>query len=73
MLNYPIHTIASAPQGTMSALEQLQKEFGVLPNLPAVIASSSKLINSLVRLFLLDERIVDLSPINKAQTWSADL
>jgi hypothetical protein len=34
MLNYPIHTIASAPQGSKSALEQLQKALGVLPNLP---------------------------------------
>jgi alkylhydroperoxidase family enzyme len=51
MLNYPIHTIASAPEGSKSALEQLQKAFGVLPNLPAVIANSPKLINSLVGLF----------------------
>lgn len=49
--NYPIHTIASAPGKSKPALEQLQKAFGVLPNLPAVIANSPKLINALVGLF----------------------
>jgi alkylhydroperoxidase family enzyme len=51
MSNYPIHTTASAPERSKPALEQLQKAFGVLPNLPAVIANSPKLINSLVGLF----------------------
>jgi alkylhydroperoxidase family enzyme len=51
MPNYPVHTITSAPEESKSALEQLQKAFGVLPNLPAVIANSPKLINSLVGLF----------------------
>jgi len=51
MPNYPVQTIASAPEGSKSALEQLEKAFGVLPNLPAVIANSPKLINSLVGLF----------------------
>lgn len=52
MPTYPVQTIASAPEGSKSALEQLQKLFGgALPNLPAVIANSPKLINSLVGLF----------------------
>jgi len=51
MPNYPVHTIDSAPEKSKPALEQLQKAFGVLPNLPAVIANSPKLINSLVGLF----------------------
>lgn len=51
MPDYPVHTIASAPEGSKPALEQLTKAFGVLPNLPAVIANSPKLINSLVGLF----------------------
>lgn len=50
-LDYPIHTIASAPEKSKAALEWLQKAFGVLPNLPAVIANSPKLINSLVSAF----------------------
>jgi alkylhydroperoxidase family enzyme len=51
MPNYPIHTIASAPEGSKSALDQLQEAFGVLPNLAAAIANSPKLINSLVGVF----------------------
>lgn len=51
MANYPVHTIASAPAKSKPALEQLHKAFGVLPNLPAVIANSPKLINSLVSMF----------------------
>ena len=51
MRTYPVHTIASAPEGSKPALEQLKKAFGVLPNLSAVIANSPKLINSLVGLF----------------------
>jgi hypothetical protein len=43
MPNYPVHTIASAPEKSKPALEQLQKAFGVLPNLPAVIANSPKI------------------------------
>jgi hypothetical protein len=48
MTNYPIHTIASAPENSKSALEQLRQAFGVVPNLAAAIANSPKLINSLV-------------------------
>ena len=51
MPNYPIHTIASAPENSKPALEQLQQAFGVLPNVAAAIANSPKLINSLVGLF----------------------
>jgi AhpD family alkylhydroperoxidase len=51
MSNYPIHTIASAPEKSKPGLAWLQQAFGVLPNLPAVIANSPKLINSLVSLF----------------------
>ena len=51
MPNYQIHTIASAPQESKPAVEQLQQAFGVLPNLAAVIANSPKLVNSLVAVF----------------------
>ena len=51
MLNYPIHTIASAPENSKSALEQLQQAFSIIPNLAAAIANSPKLINSLVGVF----------------------
>jgi alkylhydroperoxidase family enzyme len=51
MPNYAIHTIASAPEGSRPALEQLQQAFGVMPNIAAAIANSPKLINSLVGVF----------------------
>ena len=51
MSNYPIHTIASAPETSKSALEQLQQAFGVIPNIAAAIANSPKLIHTLVGVF----------------------
>jgi alkylhydroperoxidase family enzyme len=51
MPTYQIHTIASAPEKSKPALEQLQQAFGVIPNLAAVIANSPKLVNSLVGVF----------------------
>jgi AhpD family alkylhydroperoxidase len=50
-LNYPIHTLASAPENSTSALEQLQKAFGVIPNIAGAIANSPTLINALVGVF----------------------
>ena len=51
MPNYPIHTIASAPENSKPGLQQLQQAFGVIPNIAAAIANSPKLINSLVGVF----------------------
>ena len=51
MPTYPIHTIASAPEKSKSALEQLQQAFGVLPNLAAVISNSPKLVTALIAVF----------------------
>ena len=50
-LNYPAQTIASAPEKSKPALEQLQKAFGVVPNIAGAIANSPKLINALVGVF----------------------
>ena len=50
-LNYPAHTLASAPENSKPALEQLEKAFGVIPNIAGAIANSPKLINSLVGVF----------------------
>jgi alkylhydroperoxidase family enzyme len=51
MPNYPVYSIASAPDKSKPALEQLQQAFGVVPNIVGAIANSPKLINSLVGLF----------------------
>ena len=50
-LNYPVHTLASAPENSKPGLEQLKKAFGFVPNIAGVIANSPKLINSLVGVF----------------------
>jgi AhpD family alkylhydroperoxidase len=50
-LNYPIHTIGSAPENSKPGLEQLQKAFGFVPNIAGAIANSPKLINALVGVF----------------------
>jgi alkylhydroperoxidase family enzyme len=51
MPTYSLHTIASAPEASKPALEQLQQAFGTIPNLAAVIANSPKLVNALVGVF----------------------
>lgn len=51
MPTYQVHTIASAPEKSKPALEQLQQAFGFLPNLAAVISNSPKLVTALVGVF----------------------
>jgi alkylhydroperoxidase family enzyme len=52
MPNFPVLTIASAPEKSQPALEQLQNAFGgVLPNIAATIGNSPKLVNALTGLF----------------------
>lgn len=51
MPTYQVHTIASAPEKSKPALEQLQQSFGFIPNLVASISNSPKLLTGLVGLF----------------------
>jgi alkylhydroperoxidase family enzyme len=51
MPTYQIHTIASAPEKSKPALEQLEQAFGFLPNLAASISNSPKLVTALVGVF----------------------
>jgi alkylhydroperoxidase family enzyme len=51
MPTYQIHTIASAPEKSKPALEQLQQAFGFLPNVAASISNSPKLVTALVGVF----------------------
>ena len=51
MPTYQIHTIASAPEKSKAALEQLQQAFGFIPNLVASISNSPKLVTALVGVF----------------------
>ena len=51
MTTYQIHTIASAPEQSKPALEQLQQAFGFIPNVAASISNSPKLVTALVGVF----------------------
>jgi AhpD family alkylhydroperoxidase len=51
MPTYPIHTIASAPESSKPVLEELQKSFGVIPNLAAAISNSPKLLTAFAAVF----------------------
>lgn len=51
MQEFPIHTIASAPEQSKPALEALQAAFGRVPNIAGAMATSSVLIDGLVGLF----------------------
>ena len=51
MPTYPMPALASAPEKSKPALEQLQQAFGLIPNIAAVISNSPKLVTSLVGVF----------------------
>jgi len=51
MTNFPVHTLESAPERSKPALQQLQKAFGMIPNLIGAMSTSPVLIDSLVGLF----------------------
>src|SRR5579863_9133812 len=51
MTDFSVHTIESAPEGSKSALQQLQSAFGMIPNLIGAMSTSPVLIDSLVGLF----------------------
>lgn len=51
MSSYPVHTIVSAPETAKPVLEQLQKIFGMVPNLAGAMASSPELIKAFAGLF----------------------
>ncbi len=48
MHHYQVHTIDSAPTNSKAALEGLQKNFGLVPNLAATMAESPTLVNGFV-------------------------
>jgi AhpD family alkylhydroperoxidase len=51
MSNFPVHSIATAPENSKPVLEQLQKGFGFIPNLAGVIANSPKLLTAFSGVF----------------------
>jgi AhpD family alkylhydroperoxidase len=51
MPSYPIHTIATAPEAARPVLEQLEKTFGMVPNIAGAMANSPELIKAFAGLF----------------------
>ena len=51
MSHYPVHTSATAPEGSRLSLEALRSAFGYVPNIAGAMATSPVLIDGLVRLF----------------------
>lgn len=48
MPGYRIHTIETAPEASRNALQKLQANFGLIPNLAATMAESPTLVNGFV-------------------------
>ena len=48
MHDYRVHTIESAPVASRPALQRLQQQFGLVPNLAATMAESPILVNGFV-------------------------
>ena len=51
MMHYRVHTSATAPEGSRSALSAFEAAFGFVPNVAGAMATSPVLIGSLVELF----------------------
>ena len=51
MFDFPVLTIANAPEASRPSLEALQSAFGFVPNMAGAMATSPVLIGSLVALF----------------------
>jgi alkylhydroperoxidase family enzyme len=51
MLDYPVHTVESAPVQSKPVLRQLQQTFGLIPNIAAKMAASPVLISGFIGLF----------------------
>ena len=51
MERFPVHTLESAPQASKSALRDVQKRFGMIPNLAGAMATSSVLAEAFIGIF----------------------
>lgn len=51
MSRFPVHTVASAPEESRSALRDVQSRFGTIPNLAGAMATSPVLVQAFVDIF----------------------
>lgn len=70
MSNFELHTIESAPQNAKPLLEQAKREYGMVPGLYQVMASSPELLESYFSLHALFDK-TDLSVEERNVVWLA--
>jgi alkylhydroperoxidase family enzyme len=51
MQGFPVHTLESAPQASKSALREVEKRFGMIPNLAGAMATSPVLAEAFIGIF----------------------
>lgn len=51
MNNYPVHTVATAPEQSKSALRELEQTFGMIPNIAGAMAESPTLLRAFEPVF----------------------
>lgn len=61
---FPIHDLGTAPDGSVSLLEEVIADFGMIPNLERILASSPPTLEGYVRLWTLFDQ-TSLTPIER--------
>ncbi|MCB1228935.1 MAG: carboxymuconolactone decarboxylase family protein [Verrucomicrobiae bacterium] len=61
---FPLHDLASAPEASQPLLEEVAADFGMIPNLERVLASSPPTLEGYVRLWTLFDQ-TSLTPIER--------
>jgi len=65
-MNFPIHTIDTAPTDSQPALQAIEERYGFIPNLAAVFAESLGVFNALLgALKAYDDESLTLSPLER--------
>jgi len=65
-MNFPIHTIDTAPTDSQPALQAIEERYGFIPNLAAVFAESPGAFNALLgALKAYDDESLTLTPVER--------
>lgn len=69
MTDFGLHTVASAPEKSQPLLEKSQREYGMVPNLHAVMAESPAVLEAYQKLNDLFMKDTDLTPEERTVIW----
>ena len=69
-MSYPIHTEQSAPPEAKATLATIKAEFGIIPNLEAILATSPPVLEAYSKLWQLFET-TSLSPIERQVVYQS--